>query len=158
VPPDDIERISVRFPKDGYKVIDNNALRSHCAQYVLALAAYRRYVEFYDILHDQRSDPRIRRLSERIEVVGDEETNRTYPNLYRSVITVTTRGGGQHVRDIVYPKGSPENPVGRDVLDRKFAALTREVLDPDQAQRIAEAIDRMERLADIGEFTKLLAK
>src|SRR5262249_19838317 len=97
---DHIDRISVRFPKSGYKVIDNNALRSHCAQYVLALAAYKGQVEFYDILHDQRSDPRIRSLSERVEVIGDEETDRTYPDLYRTIITVRTRAGAQHARDI----------------------------------------------------------
>ena len=87
IDPDQISRISLRYPIDGYKVIDNNPLRSHCAQYVLALAAYRRHVDFYDIVHDQRADGRIRSLSERIEVIGDEETNQTYPDLYRSIIT-----------------------------------------------------------------------
>jgi 2-methylcitrate dehydratase PrpD len=158
IQPDDIQRIEVRFPKDGYKVIDNNDLRSHCAQYVLALAAYKRYVDFYDILHDQRSDPKIRSLSERIEVIGDEETNRTYPNLYRTIITVEMRDATKHVRDISHPKGSPENPVSRDVLEKKFAELTGDVLDPARAREIAETIERMEHLDDIGEFTRLLAK
>ena len=91
-------------------------------------------------------------------MVGDEETNRTYPDLYRSIITVELRGGGRHVRDITYPKGSPENPVERGVLDRKFAALTRDVLEPERGREIAETIERMERLEDIGEFTGLLAR
>jgi 2-methylcitrate dehydratase PrpD len=157
VDPNQIGRISLRFPKDGYKVIDNNELRSHCAQYVLALAAYKRQVEFYDILHDQRSDSRIRSLSERIEVIGDEETNRTYPDLYRSIITVSMQNGAKHVRDVTHPKGSPENPVSREVLESKFAALTREVMDPARGQEIAEMISRMEQLKDIGEFTRLLS-
>jgi 2-methylcitrate dehydratase PrpD len=155
---DDIQRISLRFPKDGYKVIDNNELRSHCAQYVLALAACKRSVEFYDVLHDQRSDSRIRSLSERVEVIGDEETNRTYPDLYRSIITVEARDGTRHVRDITHPKGSPENPVSREVLERKFAALTRDILDPARARQIAETIERLEQLDDIGDFTGLLAR
>lgn len=155
---DDIQRISLRFPKDGYKVIDNNELRSHCAQYVLALAACKRSVEFYDILHDQRSDSRLRSLSERVEVIGDEETNRTYPDLYRSIITVEARDGTRHVRDITHPKGSPENPVSREVLERKFATLTRDILDPAQARQIAETIERLEQLDDIGDFTRLLAR
>ncbi len=62
VQPEDIDSIALRFPKSGYKIIDNNQLRSHCAQYVLAVASWRGYVDFYDILNDQRSDERIRWL------------------------------------------------------------------------------------------------
>jgi 2-methylcitrate dehydratase PrpD len=156
--PEDIQRISLRFPKGGYKIIDNNELRSHCAQYVLAVAAYKRHVEFYDILHDQRSDPRIRTLSERVEVIGDEETNRTYPNLYRSVITVEMRDGTLHNRDVTHPRGSPEKPISGELLEEKFAALTRNVLDPKRGQQIARTIEHMEELDDISELTRLLAK
>lgn len=155
---DEIASISLRFPKSGYKVIDNNALRSHCAQYVLALAAYRGRVDFYDILHDQRSDPRIGSLSGRVEVLGDEEMDRTYPDLYRSVVNVETRAGGRHVRDIVHPKGSPENPVSRAILEEKFDTLTRGLLDRPHAVEIARAIERMEELDNIRSLTSLLAR
>jgi 2-methylcitrate dehydratase PrpD len=155
--PDQIQSIALRFPKDGYKVIDNNALRSHCAQYVLALAAHRRQVDFYDILHDQRCDPRIRSLSERIKVIGDEETNRTYPDLYRSILTVEMNDGAQHVRDITHPKGSPENPVSRKVLETKFAALTKDVIDPARGKEIAKAVGALEEIEDISHFTRLLS-
>ena len=158
IDPDLVARISLRYPIDGYKVIDNNPLRSHCAQYVLALAAYRRHVDFYDIVHDQRSDTRIRSLSERIEVIGDQETNRTYPDLYRSIITVELRDGSKHVRDITYPKGSPENPVSRFELEKKFERLTQDVLTPIHASQIGEMISHMEEIDDIAQFTRLLAK
>jgi 2-methylcitrate dehydratase PrpD len=158
IDPDHIGRISLRYPIDGYKVIDNNPLRSHCAQYVLALAAYRRHVDFYDIVHDQRTDPRIRSLSERIEVIGDQETNKTYPDLYRSIITVELKDGSQHVRDVTYPKGSPENPVSRIVLEKKFERLTQDVLVPVHARQLGEMIAHMEDIDDIGRFTRLLAK
>jgi len=112
----DLEQITLRFPKSGYKVIDNNAQRSDCAQYVLAPAAHRCRVDFYDILHDQRSDPSIRSLSERISVVGDDEMDRTYSDLYRSIVRVETRRGQAFERDVVHPKGSPERPVSEAEL------------------------------------------
>lgn len=158
IEPDDIKSISLRFPKSGYKIIDNNALRSHCAQYVLALAAYKRTVEFYDILHDQRSDARIQSLSERVEVIGDDEMDRTFPDLYRSVITVENSSGVQHLRDIVHPKGSPDNPVSRALLDEKFASLTQGLVEPHFATEIARGIDQMENLENIRTLTHLLAK
>jgi hypothetical protein len=48
--------------------------------------------------------------------------------------------------------------VGRDLLEKKFAALTREVIGATRGREIAAMIDRMEQLEDIGEFTRLLAK
>lgn len=155
---EEIESITLRFPKSGYKVIDNNALRSHCAQYVLALAANRGYVHFYDILQDQRSDPGIKHLSEQVTVVGDEELDRTYPDLYRSIIEVQTRGGARHVRDVTHPRGSPEKPLSQQELRDKFFALTQDVLTRQRAETIGQTVDRLEELEDISSLTALLAK
>jgi len=111
VAPEAMRRITLRCPRSGYHVIDGNPLRSHCAQYVLALAAHKGGVEFSDILHDRRGDPEIRRLSENIQVVGDEELDQTYPDLYRSIIEIETTGGRRFRRDVTYPKGAPECPL-----------------------------------------------
>ena len=155
---DDISHVTLRFPKSGYKVIDNNELRSHCAQYVLALAAVKGYVSFYDILHDQREDPRIRSLSSRIEVIGDEELDTTYPDLYRSIIEVKTNSGSSYSREITHPRGSPVEPLSRDELRQKFLTLTEDVITRERADAIAQAIDRLEDTADIGSLARLLAK
>jgi len=155
---EDIESITLRFPKSGYKIIDNNPLRSHCAQYVLALAATKGHVYFYDILQDQRSDPRIKKLAERVTVLGDEELDRTYPDLYRSIIEVRTGNGASYVRDITYPRGSPEKPLSHQELREKFLALTREVLTTPRAEAISQTIERLEDLKDISSLTSLLAK
>ncbi len=158
VEPADIDGISLRFPKSGYKIIDNNPLRSHCAQYVLALAAWRGYVDFYDILNDQRADERIQSLSERVEVIGDDETDRTYPDLYRSIITVRTKRGKSYERDIRHPKGSPENPVSREVLHEKFRMLTKGIVDDGRAVEITSMVENLENLNDIGALAKLLVE
>jgi 2-methylcitrate dehydratase PrpD len=110
------------------------------------------------MVHDQRTDPRIRSLSERVEVIGDDETNKTYPDLYRSIIDVELKNGARHLRDITYPKGSPENPVRHDVLEKKFVRLTQDVLSPSRANEIGTMIARMEEIDDIGQFTRLLAR
>jgi 2-methylcitrate dehydratase PrpD len=158
VRPEDIRRITLRFPASGYRIIDGNPLRSHCAQYVLALAAHRGAVEFYDILHDQRSDPAIGSLSERIRVVGDGELDRTYPTLYRSVVEVETADGRQHMRDVAHPRGSPENPLSRADLVQKFAHLTREVVSPGRRREIIETADRLDEVDDVGTLARLLRK
>lgn len=157
VRPGEIRRITLRFPAGGYHVIDGNPLRSHCAQYVLALAAHRRAVDFDDILHDRRDDPKIRALSERVEVIGDAELDRTYPDLYRSIVEVET-SGGRHSRDVTYPKGSPQRPLPRAELDRKFARLTEDVISPRRRDEIGGLVSRLEEVPDIGDLARLLRR
>jgi 2-methylcitrate dehydratase PrpD len=152
----DIRRITLRFPAGGYRVIDNNPLRSHCAQYVLALAAYTGAVDFDDILHDRRDDPAIRALSGRVEVAGDSELNRTYPDLYRSIIEVETAGGARYVRDVAHPRGSPRQPFSIEDLRRKFARLTGDVATPQQREQIGDTVFRLEELPDVGGLAALL--
>ena len=157
VRPGEIRRITLRFPASGYKIIDDNPLRSHCAQYVLALAAHKGAVDFYDILHDQRSDPSIRSLSERVQVIGDADLDRTYPSLYRSVVEVDT-ARGTYVRDIVHPRGSPEAPLARDELRAKFSRLTSEVLSARRRDEIARTLEGLEGLDEIGTLSRLLRR
>ncbi len=157
VRPHDVRRVTLRFPASGYHVIDGNALRSHCAQYVLALAAHRGAVQFFDILRDQRADPEIRSLSERVQVIGDQELDRTYPDLYRSVIEVETPTA-TYRRDVTYPKGAPQQPLASAELREKFATLTQDVVTPERRDAITAAVDRLEELDDIGTLTRLLRR
>lgn len=156
--PAEIQRIVLRFPTSGYRIIDDNPLRSHCAQYVLALAAHKGAVDFYDILHDQRSDTGIESLSRKIRVIGDDELNRTYPDLYRSIVEVETANGARYMRDVTHPKGSPENPLTRTELTQKFTALTRETVSPRRRDEILDVVDRLDELSDIGLLTELLGE
>lgn len=156
VPAREIRHITLRFPRSGYKVIDNNPLRSHCAQYVLALAAHRGAVDFQDITNDRRTEPEIKSLSERVRVLGDEDLDRTYPDLYRSIVEVDTKDGLRHVRDVTHPKGSPANPIASAELTRKFGALTRDVVGAEQREEIARAVNRFEHLEEIGQLTRWL--
>jgi 2-methylcitrate dehydratase PrpD len=152
----DIRSIVLRFPTSGYRIIDDNPLRSHCAQYVLALAAHKGVVDFYDILHDQRSDPAIASLSKRTQVIGDDKLDRTYPDLYRSIIEVETAGGDRHVRDVTHPKGSPEHPLTREEITQKFAQLTSGVAPAQHADEIIKTIGRLEELGNVGALAQLL--
>lgn len=155
---DDIASITLHFPKSGYQVIDGNPLLSHCAQYVLALAACRGVIEFGDILNDQRSDPRVKRLEQYVRVVGDSELDREYPDLYHSIVKLETVDGHRYQGDVVHPKGSPENPLLGTELRDKFVRLTNGLLPASQLQDITDRVYGLESIGDVGELCRLLAK
>lgn len=158
--PSDIEAVTVRAPLSTYHVVDDNPLRSHCLQYVLAVAAHRGRVDFDDIVEDRRSDPSIADLAGRITVVGDASLDeRATPGHQSigSITEVTTRAGATYVRDMEFPLGAAENPLSDDDLRAKFARLTTGVVDAERARHITAAVDELDSADDVGTLTGLLA-
>ncbi|MCC7352843.1 MAG: MmgE/PrpD family protein [Anaerolineae bacterium] len=154
---DDIAEMTLRFPPSGVQLIDNNRLRSHCGQYILPIAALERKIIIDDILFDRRSEPAIQALTQHTQVIGDPALDQYFPDRYTSIIEVTTRDGEHYAERIDWAKGTPENPVTEAELKRKFHSLADPVAGPERACRIAEMVDRIEDVADVGELTALLS-
>ncbi|MGO4750888.1 MmgE/PrpD family protein, partial [Streptomyces sp. 2MCAF27] len=156
---DDIASVHVRAPQSAYHVVDNNPLRSHCAQYVLAVAAHQGHVDFADIMEDRRSDPAIAAFANRVTLTGDDLFDQRSGSLRQSVgsITqVTTHSGATYVRDVEFPLGSPQNPLSDEDLQHKFTTLTKDVIDADRAAQIKKLIDELDKVDDINTLTRLL--
>jgi 2-methylcitrate dehydratase PrpD len=69
--PAEILEIIHRVHPSRAQVIDNNPLKSHCAQYILAVAAVRREIDSDAIVTDLRlTDPLIHDLSQRTRLIG----------------------------------------------------------------------------------------
>jgi 2-methylcitrate dehydratase PrpD len=157
--PTAISSIAVRAPKSSFQVIDANPLRSHCLQYVLAIAGHQGHVYFDDIMRDRRDEASIRDLSEKITLVGDDEIDRRSAPGHQSVgsiTTVLTHDGREVTRDIEFPLGASENPLSQVDLEQKFRRLTADVISPDTAAAITVTTHRIERLGCVRELTELL--
>ncbi|MCK2243754.1 MULTISPECIES: MmgE/PrpD family protein [unclassified Crossiella] len=154
--PQDIDKITIRAPESSYRVIDNNPLRSHNVQYVLAVAAHQGHVAFADILTDRRADPDIAALSHKITITGDPGFDRHAHQSIGSTVHLTTNTGVTHHREVEHPLGSHENPLSTQDLDDKFAALTAGILTPAQAVELKSTIDTLHTLPDINNLTRLL--
>ncbi len=151
----DIDAITHRVKSTRAPIIDNNALKSHNAQYMLAVAAVRGRIVPTDILEDQRADPQVRDMFQRVRLVGDpgldsKEADRP------AVVEVATRDGRRFVEAVDWPKGSTRNPLSREELEGKFMSLATTVLPVDRAEAIACLVNRLETVCDIGELAELL--
>lgn len=152
----DVERIVLRFPTSGVKLIDDNPLKSHCGQYILPIAVLDRQIRVDDILHDRRSDPRVADLSRRTEVLADDALDVEFPARYATVVEVTTTDARLFTERVDYARGCPENPASRDEVIAKFRRLAGDVLAPDVLAAVVAGVDRLERLPDVGELATLL--
>jgi len=152
----DIARIDLQYPLAGAHMIDNNELKSHCAQYVFAVAAVTGQVTIDDILKDRREEAEIRRLSENMRVIGDKELDRTYPDRYESIVTLTTTDGRILRKYNSWAKGTRENPIRENEMRDKFYRLSTTRIPKSQAEQIDAWIEKTEKQEEVETLINLL--
>ena len=137
-------------------MIDSNALRSHCAQYVFAIAAVTGQVLFDDILTDRRDDPEIKRLYEHARVIPDDTLDRTYPAQYESIVTVTTTEDRKLEKYKGWAKGTAQNPMSETELLTKFYQLATRRLPRSQAEAVQSWITDADAKDSVSKLMTLL--
>jgi 2-methylcitrate dehydratase len=103
------------------------------------------------------ADPAVHELAEKIKVVSDEGLDSTYPEECRpTTVEVKTKDGKTYTKRVDYPKGEPRRPLTDDELYAKFVKWSGPSLSPEKAERIREALFRLEEFDDVSEFMGLL--
>jgi 2-methylcitrate dehydratase PrpD len=183
--PSGILEIVHRVHPSRAKVIDNNPLKSHCAQYIMAVAAVRRQIDTDTIVVDLRqTDAKVRDLSQRTQLVGDPATEPL--GVGAAIVEVRTRDG-RSFREAVRPvhlrpeaaqamdsrSGEPgmrrargaaergeshkERPLTRAELEEKFLKLATTRIRSDRAEQLLAMVSDLEELDDAARLMELLA-
>jgi 2-methylcitrate dehydratase PrpD len=135
--------------------VDANELKSHCSQYIMAVAAVLRQVPPDAIVHDYRlSDARIGAMAGRTSLVGDVAEPGFGPG--SAVVEVTTRDGRAITEKLPHWRGHQNDPLTRPELEAKFLRLATMRLPQASAERIMELCDDLENLPDAAQLAELL--
>jgi 2-methylcitrate dehydratase PrpD len=149
--PRDVAELVVRFPRAGVHCIDGNPLKSHCAQYVLAVALARGRLEVADLFVDRREvDPLVAELARRVRVEPDDGALAArFPDAYATELVLTTTAGRTHRRRNDIARGYPETPLPEAEVEAKFRALAGSVASAPRVEALGEAIAALPRAADV---------
>ena len=154
--PADVQEIVLRFPASGAHMIDNNELKSHCAQYILPVGLVFGGVMIDDILQDRMRHPEVARLRARTRMVADPELDKGWPERYSSIVEVATTDGRRLSRRVDHAKGTMENPLTPEEIHRKYLKLATTVTSAAHAERIADAVRHIERVEDVRGLAAML--
>jgi 2-methylcitrate dehydratase PrpD len=137
IDPSQVSAITLEFPSGGAAIIDGNRVRSHCGQYVLAVALVNGGVTFDDLVSDLRkSVPEIAALAERVCVIHSAELDAEFPERYTSRVRLRLDDGQSLERLVVYPMGHPRNPLSEEQVTEKFRALAGPVVGAARAESV----------------------
>jgi 2-methylcitrate dehydratase PrpD len=151
----EIETITHRVKTTRRPIIDANPLRSHCSQYILAIAAVEREIRPGDILRDRRDEPAVRHVADRVTLIGEPELDGA-AGAAPAIIEVVTSDGRSFSKRVDYARGRSENPLTRDELEAKFIRWAEPVVGEPRAREIIDVVRDIESLPDVSELIGLM--
>jgi 2-methylcitrate dehydratase PrpD len=152
-----VERIVVRLPEDGARIVDNSAMPDVNCQHLIAVALVDGTVSFSDSHSRERmSDPQVRAVKQRVELVADRTL--MDPAAPRSgFVEVTLRDGRKVSHFTRHPPGTKENPLDTQSINAKVRDLMAPVLGPERTEAVIQRVSVLEELDDVRKLRPLLA-
>ena len=152
--PAEIAQITHKVKATRRLVIDNNPLRSHCAQYILAVAAVEREIRWDDFLRDRRDEEAIGMMYQKVTLVDAPELADS-PSAAPAIVEVKTTRGQTFGKQVDFARGRLEKPLNQGELEAKFVKWAEPIVGETRASEIIATVQRLEELADIRELIAL---
>ena len=115
---------------------------------------------FFEYVDEDLSDPRLRALEDKVEVVIDpqSEEERLRLNNRGALVTIETNDGRRLEKRVQYSKGHPMNPMTDEDMRQKFLNTVTPRLGAQRTTELLERVENVESLDNAGELVWLTVK
>ncbi|MFQ5443233.1 MAG: MmgE/PrpD family protein [Nitrospinales bacterium] len=159
-----IEKIHVETSFHSYEIIGKESAKwnpktketaDHSLPYMTAVTLMDGNItlEQFDAAH--LGDPELRALVQKVTVAEKKEYTDIYGKSFPNKITLTMRDGTVHEKEVLDPKGHPNNPLTQAELENKFRASCRSLLSEELQEEIIKYVWSLENLRDLGNLMKM---
>jgi 2-methylcitrate dehydratase PrpD len=161
--PSDVEKIVIHQLTHGMYVAkekikpDNSFIKAQFdIRYVTACALIDGEIEENQFAKERIADSDIHKLAEKIDVIEDEELDKSYPEARPVMVEITTKSGRTYTSRVDYAKGDPQNPLTDEELFEKFKRWTGPNISNEQKKKISEAVFNLDEAKDLSTLMDLL--
>jgi 2-methylcitrate dehydratase PrpD len=153
---DSVDRIVVRLPEDGARIVNNRSMPDVNCQHIIALALVEGAVSFADShSYERMSDSKVLAAKERVQLIADRALmDPAAPRSGR--VEVTLRDGRAVSHFTRHPPGTKENPLSTERVSEKARSLMTPVLGAERAEGVIRQVNALETLGDVRELRPLL--
>jgi 2-methylcitrate dehydratase PrpD len=154
---DTVERIVVKLPEDGARIVNARSMPDVNCQHIIALALVEGAVSFEDShSYERMTDPKVLAAKERVQLIADRGL--MDPAAPRSGLVEVTLRNGQTVSHFTrHPPGTKENPLSTERVNEKARSLMAPVLGAERTEEVIRRINALEDLNDVCELRPFLA-
>ena len=153
-----VERIVVRLPEDGARIVDNRSMPDVNCQHIIAMALVDGTVSFSDShSYGRMADPQVRAVKERVQLVADRAL--MDPAAPRSgLVEVTLRDARTVSHFTRHAPGTKENPLDTEGVNAKARVLMAPVLGAERTEEIIQRVNALEELDNARELRPFLTR
>jgi 2-methylcitrate dehydratase PrpD len=153
---ENVERITVRLPEDGARIVNNRSMPDVNCQHMIAMALVDGAVSFASTHSYQRmSDPAVLAVKERVRLVADPGL--MDPEAPRSAkVEVVLKDGRTLNHFTPHAFGTRQNPMDTKSVNTKVQDLLAPVLGPARTEAVIQRVNGLERLANVRELLPFL--
>ena len=156
--PESVAKLTVRLTRDGAETVNNRLMPDINLQYIMAVMVLDGGLSF-DAAHDYRrmKEKKVREMMARIELIGDESLFQ--PSAPRPAVVEVTTPGGESLREhVASSRGTPENPMSDEEVEKKALDLMAPVLGDARSRELIDKIRALESAATVRDLAGLLRK
>ena len=155
---ENVEKIVVRLPEDGARIVNDRSMPDVNCQHIIAVALVSGTVSFEDShSYERMKDPAVLEAKARVELIADPAL--MDPAAPRSgKVDVTLRDGRSFSHFTRHAPGTKENPMDTEAVNAKARALMAPVLGAGQAEGLIGRVNALDDLGDVRELWHFLAR
>ena len=159
-----IEKIHVETSFHSYEIIGKEPAKwhpetketaDHSLPYIVAVALMDGDVSLHQFDETHLKNPQLRDLVQKVTVAEKKEYTDIYGESFPNKVTVTMKNGKVYEKEVLDPKGHPNNPLTLEELETKFRRAAEPLLKKEQQDKIMESIANLEQVKDIGSLMRL---
>jgi 2-methylcitrate dehydratase PrpD len=156
--PGNVEKIVVRLPEDGARVVNDRSMPDVNCQHIIAMALVSGTVSFEDSHSYKRmKEPAVVAAKARVQLIADKELmDRAAPRSGK--VEVTLKDGRTVSHFTRHAPGTKENPMDTEAVNAKARLLMAPVLGAERTEQVIRQVNSLEKLKNARELGRLLAK
>ena len=140
----------------GARTVNNRNMPDVNVQYMVSTILIDGKLTF-ESAHDYNRfhDPRVQEMKKRVELIPDQELERTGAR-FQGLVEVSLKSGHTLREHVSNCRGRPENPMNPEEVERKAAWLLEPVLGKEKSDKIIAVSRRLESFGSARELARLL--
>ena len=159
-----IEKIQVETSFHSYEIIGKEPAKwhpttketaDHSLPYIVAVALMDGELTLKQFDADHLADSQLQDLVQKVTVAEKKDYTDLYGKSFPNTVRVALEGGPVYEKEVLDPKGHPNNPLTAGELEAKFRAAAEPLLKKEQQDRVLETLEALEQLQDIGHLMRL---
>jgi 2-methylcitrate dehydratase len=128
----------------------------HSLPYCIAAAIVDGTVTPQSFTQEKIWDRELRSYLNKVKVVADADYERTFPTLKKAGIEIKCRKNKMYRLEVDYPLGDYRDPMDDTTFYAKFNSMVLPAVGRERRDKIVDAVQNLEHIADITDFSDLL--